>query len=168
MPPFTIRLGTASPGTKATKKLTIVALQSIINKSSSLGVDILLLPEAYLGGYPRGSAFGCKIGDRSAEGRNEFLEYWKQAIDLGDEGGDSAGVGDKWVKRELGTKDEQRGDGTREVLEGLAAETGVFLVVGCIEKAGGSLYCSVVYVCPKAGMVGKRRKVMPVGARGSC
>ncbi|KLU85619.1 nitrilase 2 [Magnaporthiopsis poae ATCC 64411] len=41
---------------------------------------------------------------------------------------------------------------------------GVFLIVGCIERAGGSLYCAAVYVCPKLGMIGKRRKVMPTGS----
>jgi predicted amidohydrolase len=55
-----------------------------------------------------------------------------------------------------------RGDGTREFLEKVARETGVFLVVGVVERAGGSLYCSVVYVEPARGVLGKRRKVMPV------
>lgn len=56
----------------------------------------------------------------------------------------------------------RRGDGTREELERIARETGVFIVAGLIEKAGGSMYCSAVYVCPKLGIIGKRRKVMPV------
>jgi nitrilase len=120
------------------------------------------LPEAYIGGYPRGTAFGCVIGDRSAEGREEFAQYFEQSVDLGDTVGNGAGAGDKWVKRQSGTQDEVRGDGTREELERIARDSGVFIVVGCIERAGGSLYCSVVYVCPKEGMIGKRRKVMPV------
>ena len=62
---------------------------------------------------------------------------------------------------------EIRGDGTREILELTAHDSGVFLVVGLIEKSGGSLYCSVVYVCPKKGCIGKRRKVMPVSRDGS-
>lgn len=118
------------------------------------------------------------MGSRSAEGRDEYLRYFQAAVDLGDivgEGG--AGGLEKWVRRELagdeiqgrmqeGDKGDKvknkRGDGTREELERIARETGVFLVTGCIEKAGGSLYCSAVYVCPKMGMIGKRRKVMPV------
>lgn len=61
-----------------------------------------------------------------------------------------------------GDGEKRRGDGTRERLEEIARETGVFLVVGVVERAGGSLYCAVVYVCPREGCVGKRRKVMPV------
>jgi predicted amidohydrolase len=32
-----------------------------------------------------------------------------------------------------------------------------------VEKCGGSLYCACVFVDPERGVVGKRRKVMPVG-----
>lgn len=93
-------------------------------------------------------------------------------MDLGDTVGDGAGAGQAWVRRELigdgvtgsetGDGVNKRGDGTREELERIARETGVFVVTGLIEKAGGSMYCSVVYVCPKLGIIGKRRKVMPV------
>ena len=55
-----------------------------------------------------------------------------------------------------------RGDGTREELERVARESGVFIVTGCVERCGGTLYCAVLYVCPRLGVVGKRRKVMPV------
>ncbi|KAI3391260.1 hypothetical protein diail_7661 [Diaporthe ilicicola] len=167
-----VRLATSSPSTQATTAATLSQLHGIARRASrDHKADILLLPEAYLGGYPRGSAFGCVIGGRSAEGRDEFLRYFEQAVDLGDVVGGGAGAGDDWVHRRLGAVNGDgqqdgkppRGDGTREELERIAAETGVFLVVGCIEKAGGSLYCAVVYVCPKKGIVGKRRKVMPTG-----
>ena len=157
-----IRLGTASPATQATKAKTLDLINDIAHRAASKSIDILLLPEAFIGGYPRGSAFGCVIGDRSAAGRDEFAAYFDAAVDLGDTVGNGAGAGDKWVKKELGEQDEVRGDGTREELERIASETNVFIVTGLIEKAGGSLYCSVAYVCPKNGMIGKRRKVMPV------
>ena len=168
----TIRLATASPATKASTAETLSHLARLARAAGSEPnpADFLLLPEAYLGGYPRGSTFGCAIGDRSAAGRDEYLAYFKGAVDLGDivgEGG--GGAGDAWVKREIGGKrwdgeEEARGDGTREELERIARETGVFIIVGCVEKAGGSLYCSVVYVCPTKGIIGKRRKVMPVSS----
>lgn len=158
-----IRLGTASPGTQSSTPATIALIDTLAQRAASSNIDILLLPEAFIGGYPRGSSFGCAIGDRSAAGRDEFARYFDQAIDLGDNVGPAGGgAGAKWVKRQLGEEDEVRGDGSREELERIARDTGVFIVVGCIEKAGGSLYCSVVYVCPKEGMLGKRRKVLPV------
>lgn len=173
-PPGHIRLATSSPSTGPTTALTLQQIHTLASRAAKSHIDILLLPEAYIGGYPRGSAFGCVIGGRSAEGRDEFLKYFESAVDLGDSVGEGAGGGDAWVRRELGgdgieglSEGEEggngkRGDGTREELERIAAETGVFIVVGLIEKAGGSLYCAVVYVCPQRGMIGKRRKVMPV------
>jgi nitrilase len=159
-----IRLGTASPGTPSSTAETIALVDTLAQRAASSKIDILLLPEAFIGGYPRGSYFGCKIGDRSAAGREEFARYFDKAIDLGDTVGPAGGgAGIKWVKRQIGEEDEVRGDGSREELERIARDTGVFVVVGCIEKAGGSLYCSVVYVCPKEGMLGKRRKVLPTG-----
>ncbi|KAF5676645.1 nitrilase [Fusarium heterosporum] len=160
-----IRLGTASPGTQSSTSATIALIDTLAQRAASSNIDILLLPEAFIGGYPRGSSFGCEIGNRSAAGRDEFARYFDQAIDLGDTvGPGGGGAGLKWVKRQLGEEDEVRGDGSREELERIARDTGVFVVVGCIEKAGGSLYCSVVYVCPKQGMLGKRRKVLPTGS----
>lgn len=174
-----IRLGTASPSTQATTSATLALLSSIAARAASQSVDILLLPEAFLGGYPRGSAFGCVIGERKESGRDEYADYFDAAVDLGDIVGDGgAGAGDRWVRRELpstsidaastaagqdaGKTQVKRGDGTREELERIARETGVFIVTGLIERAGGSLYCAAVYVCPHQGIIGKRRKVMPV------
>ncbi|RYP54224.1 hypothetical protein DL768_001003 [Monosporascus sp. mg162] len=172
MAPPKIRLATASPGSQATTKETLAQLHHIAKRAAANRADILLLPEAYIGGYPRGADFGCKVGARTAEGREEYLQYFKSAVDLGDTVGDGAGAGDAWLKRRLpgqlkytdgAAEDDEglRGDGTREELERIARETGVFIVVGLIEKVGGSLYCAVGYVCPKLGFIGKRRKVQP-------
>ncbi|KAI0467790.1 carbon-nitrogen hydrolase [Xylaria cf. heliscus] len=180
-PSTKIRLATASPATQNTRQDTLAQLGRLALSAGEKKADFLLLPEAYLGGYPRGADFGCKIGGRTEEGRDEFRRYFQGAIDLGDVVG-PAGAGGlgKWMKRELrddaedgdegqswdhGTKGpaKARGDGTREELERIARETGVFIVVGLVERAGGSLYCAVVYVCPRRGMIGKRRKVMPTG-----
>ncbi|KAK7920802.1 nitrilase [Apiospora marii] len=150
----TIRLATASPATQPTTRATLSQLQHVASRAAAARADLLLLPEAYLGGYPRGSDFGCRVGARTDEGRDEFLRYFQAAVDLGDTIGNGAGAGDAWVKRQLpGNQPEaaaddaaaqnQRGDGTREELERIARDTGVFIVVGLVERAGGSLYCSV-------------------------
>ncbi|KAM4060815.1 carbon-nitrogen hydrolase [Hirsutella rhossiliensis] len=158
-----IRIGTASPATGPTTSATLAQLGALARRAAGHGIDLLVLPEAYLGGYPRGASFGCVVGERTAQGRDEFARYFDAAVDLGDTVGDGAGAGARWLRRELGDHDTVRGDGTREALEAIAGDTGVFLVAGCIEKAGGSLYCAAVYVCPREGVVGKRRKVMPTG-----
>ncbi|CAH0004283.1 unnamed protein product [Clonostachys byssicola] len=144
-----IRLGTASPSTQSTTADTLRLLSSIARRASAQKIDILLLPEAFIGGYPH---------DRVNKTREAFAEYFDQAVDLGDTAG-GAGAGDAWAHRELG--EERRGDGTREELEEIARSSGVFLVTGVIEKVGGCLYGSVVYVCPRLGIIGKRRKVNP-------
>jgi nitrilase len=77
-----------------------------------------------------------------------------------------AGAGNNWVdkKLELPRGKKYRGDGTREELERIARETGVFIVTGLVERCAGTLYCAAVFVCPKLGILGKRRKLMPTGS----
>lgn len=161
--PSNLRLAVSQSHTLSNTALTLSALESTAHRAKARGVDLLLFPEAYLGGYPRTATFGSAIGSRDPAGREQFLLYFKDAIDLGDtpEGGGRA-----WVERTLEKpRDGVRGDGTREELERIATDTGVFLVVGAVERCAGTLYCGVVYVCPRLGCVGKRRKVMPVRHR---
>jgi nitrilase len=174
VPASKIRLATASPATHPDgTPATIQLISKLAQKAAAQHADFLLLPEAFIGGYPRGQSFGSRVGARDPRGRDDFLRYFEAAVDLGDTVGVAgAGAGAKWVSRQLPGHnvasgdnpgaEGTRGDGSREELERIAAATGVFLVTGLIEKAGGSLYCAVVYICPNKGMIGKRRKVMPV------
>jgi len=136
--------------TQKTTSRTIQLIENLTRKSASEGVNLLVFPEAFLGGYPRTSTFGASVGVRTDAGRDEYYAYWQQAVDLGDVSPEGLGIYDT------------AGDGTRQRLEAVARETGVFLVVGVVEKTGGSLWCAVVFVDPRRGLVGKRRKVMPV------
>ncbi|CAK7219373.1 hypothetical protein SCUCBS95973_003800 [Sporothrix curviconia] len=161
-----IRLGTSSPAAADSPQASLALLEKLARQAATQNVDLLLLPEAFLGGgYPRGVSFGSVLGADNTAGRDAFLHYFQRAVDFGDVVGDAgAGGGDAWVNKSKTYTDSESpsaGDGTRETLERIARETGVFLVAGAIEKSGGSLYCAVVYVCPKHGVLGKRRKVQP-------
>ncbi|ETN46947.1 uncharacterized protein HMPREF1541_01136 [Cyphellophora europaea CBS 101466] len=161
--PSKLTVGIAQVHTQQTTADTLDLLRKHTRSAAAKGISILLFPEAFLGGYPRTCNFGAAIGARTDEGRNQFVNYFKSCIDLGDT---ARGEEDAWLKRELDVNEEtgRRGDGTRECLEDVARETGVFLVVGMVEKAGGSLYCTAVYVDPAKGIVSKRRKVQPTGS----
>lgn len=129
------------PTQKSTAR-TLQLLATLTRRAAAEGVNLIVFPEAFLGGYPRTSTFGASVGGRTEEGRAEYYAYWQQAVDLGDVSPEGLGVY------------TAAGDGTRERLEAVARETGVFLVVGCVEKAGGSLWCACVFVDPKRGLIG--------------
>jgi beta-cyano-L-alanine hydratase/nitrilase len=102
------------------------------------GSQLAVFPEAFLGGYPKMSTFGASVGNRTDEGRSEFARYYAGAIDIPSPA----------ISR----------------MEAISKETNIFLVVGVIERDGGTLYCSVVYVDPEKGYVGKHRKLVPTGS----
>lgn len=107
----------------------------VVHQAAGKGARIVVFPEAYLGGYPKGASFGAPIGMRKPEGREAFRAYHAAAIAL---------------------------DGPEvAVLAEACAQTGIFLVMGCIERDGGTLYCTVLHFDGAAGMVGKHRKLMP-------
>jgi predicted amidohydrolase len=161
--PQLLKLASAQARTLSTTAETLHALEATTKQAAAKGVDVILFPEAYLGGYPRTCSFGASVGARAPEGREQFLQYFHEAVDLGDT---PAGAGQDWVEKklELPRGKKFRGDGVREELERIARETGVFVVTGLVERCAGTLYCGAVFVCPKFGVLGKRRKVMPTGS----
>jgi nitrilase len=108
---------------------------ALIRQAAEAGARLIVFPEAFLGGYPKGNSFGAPVGMRRPEGREAFRRYWDAAIAL---------------------------DGPEVALVAKAtAQTGLFAVMGCIERDGGTLYCTVLFFDGAEGLVGKHRKLMP-------
>ena len=110
----------------------------LIGQVAKNGARLAVFPEAFIGGYPKGSIFGTAVGMRLPEGRAAFQQYFEGAIELG---GPEV-----------------------ELLVAASAQTGVFVVIGVIERDGGTLYCTALFIDPAAGLVGKHRKLMPTAA----
>ncbi|KAH7286913.1 hypothetical protein KP509_32G027800 [Ceratopteris richardii] len=117
---------------------TLDKAERLIAEAAALGSQLIVFPEAFVGGYPRGATFGAVIGNRSLKGREDFRRYHSSAIDVpGPE-----------VDR----------------LASIAARYKVHLVIGVIERAGGTLYCSVIFFDAQGQYLGKHRKLMPTAS----
>ena len=117
----------AAAGTDKTIRLTAAA--------AAKGAKVVLFPEAFITGYPKGLDFGTVVGARDATGREEYRLYLESAIEI-------------------------PGPETARMAK-CAAEHGVYLVVGVIEREGGTCYCTVVFLGPDGRLLGKHRKLMP-------
>lgn len=115
----------------------VAATLRAIREAHDRGVEVLVLPEAFIGGYPKGSSFGTVVGSRSAEGREEFRVYFQSAIAV-------------------------PGDETEQIATAVR-EAGMHAVVGAIERSGGTLYCDALFFGP-SGLEGVHRKLMPTAS----
>ena len=134
----TVRAAVAQVRSPRSTAEAIKRVDEMTREAAERQVELLVFPEALLGGYPRGATFGAVIGERSPAGREEFLAYSQQAVTF-------------------------PGPELHEVAS-RAARYGLHLVVGFIEKAGGSLYCATVTLDDAGTVIGSRRKVMPTGS----
>lgn len=110
----------------------------LIVQAAREGVALIVFPEAFLGGYPKGASFGTPVGMRKPQGREDYRIYHAAAIDL-------AGP-------------------EVELLAEATAQTGAFVVIGVIERDGGTVYCTALFFDGDKGLVAKHRKLMPTGA----
>ena len=61
---------------------TLDKAERLLAEAAGYGSQLVVFPEAFIGGYPRGSNFGVIIGNRTAKGREEFRKYHASAIDV--------------------------------------------------------------------------------------
>ncbi|EGA74506.1 Nit1p [Saccharomyces cerevisiae AWRI796] len=74
-----LQIGSCPGSTKDTLK-KILSYEKEIKES---GAKLVVIPEATLGGYPKGSNFGVYLGYRLQEGREEYAKYLAEAIEIG-------------------------------------------------------------------------------------
>jgi nitrilase len=114
---------------------TLDKLADLTADAARRGAKIAVFPEAFVSAYPKGLDFGARVGMRSPEGRDMFRRYFESAIEV-------------------------PGPATERI--GKAAKaSGMHLVVGVIERSGGTLYCSALFFGADGTLLGKHRKLMP-------
>jgi len=129
-----LQAGSDPDGTAATLE-KVLAYEPDIKQSNC---DLLVMPEALFGGYPKGADFGTRVGYRTPEGREEFLQYWQQAIDL---------------------------DGPEvAALCKLARACSTAMVVGVIERSGATLFCTALFISDDGKFLAKHRKLIPTAS----
>ena len=64
------------------KGATLEAILSHEAEIAASGAALVVMPEALLGGYPKGEDFGTRLGYRMPEGREAFARYYVNAVDL--------------------------------------------------------------------------------------
>jgi nitrilase len=114
---------------------TLAKLADLTADAARQGARLAVFPEAFVSGYPKGLDFGARVGQRSPEGREQFRRYFDSAMEV-------------------------PGPATEQI--GRAARAGkLHLVVGVIERDGGTLYCTALFFGPDGQLLGKHRKLMP-------
>ena len=117
---------------------TLEKTRALVSEAKATGSQLVVFPEAFVSGYPRGLDFGARVGSRTAEGRELYRRYWESSVEV--PGPATASLGSA------------------------AGAAGVHLVVGVVERDGGTLYCSVLFFAPDGTLLGKHRKLMPTAA----
>jgi nitrilase len=98
----------------------------------------MLFPEAFIPAYPRGLSFGMVVGSRSEAGRQTWQRYVANAVTV-----PSAAT---------------------ERLGAAAQAANAYVVIGVIERDGGTLYCTMLYFGRDGRLLGKHRKLKPTGS----
>lgn len=121
------------------KEKTLQKVEELSIKYAKQECDLIVFPESFIPGYPRGFSFGAKVGYRTDEGKTLYSYYYKNSFDI---------KGDELPR-----------------LEKLSRDNNIYIVLGITEKenVSGSLYCSMLYISPEEGLLGIHRKTKPTG-----
>ena len=121
------------------KQATLEKIASLVNEHAKQGCQLLVFPESYIPGYPRGFDFGAKIGSRTEAGKALYATYHANSIAI--------------QSPEM------------DFLVELSRKHNCYLVIGITEKnnINDSLFCSMVYLSPTDGLMGVHRKIKPTG-----
>ncbi len=117
---------------------TIEKVRALTAEARAKGAELVLFPEAFVSAYPRGTSFGSVVGARTDAGRDLFRRYWESSVDVPGPAVDALGR--------------------------IARENRVYLVIGVVERDGGTLYCTVLFFDPAGSYLGKHRKLMPTAS----
>jgi nitrilase len=121
---------------------TVDRVCTLVGEACSEGAELVVFPEAYVGGYPWGLAFGTAVGGRSDAGRRTWQRYWESAVAV--PGPEVARIGEA------------------------VSEAGAHACVGVVERdttfSGGTLFCTLLYFGPDGTLLGKHRKLKPTAA----
>jgi nitrilase len=120
------------------RERTLEKVDALTVEAAGRGAQLVVFPEAFVSAYPRGLSFGAVVGDRTREGREQYRRYWESAVDVPGRAVDTLGE--------------------------IAARASIHLVIGVIEREGGTLYCTVLFFAPDGRYLGKHRKVMPTAS----
>jgi nitrilase len=120
------------------REATVEKTCRLTAEAAAQGAQLILLPEAFIPAYPRGLTFGTVVGSRSPQGRDTWQRYYSNAVELPSP--------------------------ATEALGAAARQAKAYLVVGVIEREGGTLYCTTLYFNPEGELVGKHRKLKPTAA----
>ncbi len=118
---------------------TLDLMEPKVQEAADMGVELILFPESYLPGYPRGMTFGAAVGSRSTGGRELWRKYWQNSIEVGD-------------------------SSYRRLAE-LAKKSKLILAIGVTEKdpINTSLYCTMMIFDSDGKLIHKHRKIKPTG-----
>jgi nitrilase len=117
------------------REATLDKVCTLTAQAAKKGAHLVVFPEAFVSGYPKGLDFGARVGLRLPQGREDFRRYFDSAVEV-------------------------PGPAT-EVIGEEARKNGLYLVIGVIERDGGTLYCTALFFAPDGRLLGKHRKLMP-------